>query len=185
MASFRCLFSFRALLTLAIVAMASMAAHGQGRSEAAVKVAFLYHFFKFIDWPDESAATAMTLCTNHDPDLTDALSVLPGKRVNGLPIQVVQSVDLNQIDGCHMLFLQNAGGTDIGRFLSKAKTASVITVSDDPDFINAGGIIGLVKDDNHLAFEINLKQAASQNLHIDAQLLKLARRILSNPESQP
>ncbi|MBS3964593.1 MAG: YfiR family protein [Methylomonas sp.] len=157
---------------------------GEGRDEAAVKVAFLYNFFKFIDWPAGAATEVMTLCTSHDPSLTEALTVLAGKTVNGRPLRVMQDIDPARIGHCHLLFLHRDGVTDIGHLLVIARTSHAVTVGDYPSFIESGGIIGLIKNGNRLVFEINLEQAARQGHHIDAQMLKLARRVLAK-SSEP
>ncbi len=49
-----------------------------------------------------------------------------------------------------------------------------MTISDAQDFTRRGGIIGLVRSENKMAFEINLKAARENGLEPSAPLLELA-----------
>ena len=51
---------------------------------------------------------------------------------------------------------------------------SVLTVSDGQDFARRGGMIGLVRGENRITFEINLRTAREAGLDPGAPLLELA-----------
>ena len=57
------------------------------------------------------------------------------------------------------------------------KGLPVVIVSDQPEIIDQGSMIGLVHSDNHLGFEINLDASNKNGIHISALLLKLAKRV--------
>ena len=63
------------------------------------------------------------------------------------------------------------------------KELAILTIGDIDHFIEYEGIIGFVKEDNKIRFEINLTQAEKQRLKISSQLLKLARRVIQEKES--
>ena len=67
--------------------------------------------------------------------------------------------------------------------LRKVKETSVLTVGDMENFIEQNGIISFVKENNKIRFEIRLNQAEKQHLKISSQLLKLARRVIQEKES--
>ena len=62
--------------------------------------------------------------------------------------------------------------------LTRVRTAPVLTVGDDTDFLEQGGIINLRTVDGRVRFEINLAQARHVGLSIDSQLLRLAQRVV-------
>lgn len=146
-------------------------------SEAAVKVAFLYNFFKFIEWP-ESATTAnrYSLCLSSHTDFGDHILMLEGKSVNGKPLDIISNIAGKDLKSCHLLFIDAADNP--GEYARELKGLPIVTVSDKSGFINQGGTIGLVQDGNRLTFEVNLDTANAANTRISAQLLKLAKTIL-------
>jgi hypothetical protein len=52
---------------------------------------------------------------------------------------------------------------------------AVLTISDMLEFNKRGGIINLVRQDNRIGFEIQLRNARELGLQIGAPLLELAR----------
>lgn len=151
----------------------------QTANEAAVKVAFLYNFFKFIEWPTSVASqNGYNLCITNPDDFGDSLQVLAGKSINGKPINLLRQVSDQELKNCHMLFIgMDENSSD---YLRALKGLPIVTVSDKPDFINRQGMIGLIQDGNRLSFEINLITAEADNIYISAQLLKLAKNVNTN-----
>lgn len=148
----------------------------EAANAAAVKVAFLYNFFKFITWPQAATPdNSYELCFMGANDLEAQLSALEGKSLNNKPLNLHRNVQGKALGNCHMVFIGSAAIP--ANELNALKGLPVVTVSDKPNFIDQGGIIGLVQDDNHIGFEINLEQANADKLYISAQLLKLARSV--------
>ncbi len=147
----------------------------ESSSEAALKTAFLYNFFKFIQWPDGAIQDSYRLCTAGNDLLGDSLSVLESKKINDKPMLIYRDISIKDISQCHMLFISKSKNSQV--MLNSASGMSVVTVSDQPDFAVNGGMIGLVEEDRHLRFEINLTKANAENIHINASLLKLAKSV--------
>ena len=74
-----------------------------------------------------------------------------------------------------MVFIGATGNTE--KIIRYLKGLPIVTVSDEPGFIDQDGTIGLMQDGNHLRFEINLDVANANAVHISAQLLKLAKHV--------
>jgi|GEM_PF-348760 len=144
-------------------------------NEAALKTAFLYNFFKFIQWPDGVIQDSYRLCTAGNDSLGDSLSVLESKKINDKPMLIYRDISIKDISQCHMLFISKSKNSQV--MLNSASGMSVVTVSDQPDFTVNGGMIGLVEEDRHLRFEINLTKANAAHIHINASLLKLAKSV--------
>lgn len=67
-----------ALLALPLI-FAHPACAAETANEAAVKVAFLYNFFKFIEWPESANQSKFNLCLVTPHDLGDNLLALEAK----------------------------------------------------------------------------------------------------------
>jgi len=169
------LFIILILLLDAVLARDALAETG---SEAAVKSAFLYHFFKFIDWPEAALQNnAMTLCTTNADHLGDSLLVLKTKTISNRPILINRGIPIKELKNCQMVYI--SGSDDTAAIIKTTQGLPIVTISDKPGFIDKGGMIGLLQGDNRLSFEINLDAANAVSLHIGAQLLKLAKRVNS------
>jgi hypothetical protein len=63
--------------------------------------------------------------------------------------------------------------------LSALRGRSVLTVGDSQGFVDAGGMIELLVEDERMRFEVNLHAANEARLKISAKLLSLAKAVLS------
>ena len=151
-------------------------AYAETGTESAVKIGFLYNFFKFIDWP-QSADTSggYRLCTTGDNSLGNSLLALQDKTINNKSLSIKRGISGEGLKNCHMVFI--GVDEDTSKSISNLQGLAVVTVSDNPDFINQGGMIGLVKYNNRLAFEVNLDATNAVGIHISAKILELAKRI--------
>ena len=59
-----------------------------------------------------------------------------------------------------------------------ANFATVLTISDQAGFVQAGGMIGLRVEDNRVRFDVNLLAAQRAGLTMSSQMLKLAGQVL-------
>ncbi|MFI3158120.1 MAG: YfiR family protein [Methylococcaceae bacterium] len=145
-------------------------------SDAVVKTAFLYNFFKFIDWPEAvTQQNYYSLCTTDNDQLGDSLLVLENKTIGGKPIVIRRGINGRDLKNCHMVFIGSSENTEA--IIRNLKGLPVVTVSERLNFIDQGGMIGLVPGDNRLSFEVNLDAINAESIYISSQLLKLAKRV--------
>lgn len=167
----------RLLAGLVLATFTAGFSNAETAKEEAVKVAFLYNFFKFIEWPAAFAGqNNVNLCLNNAQMLGGAIAVLEGKIINGKPLAVLREVTSKDLKDCQMLYID--AEENVADTIAKVKGLPVVTVSDKVGFIELGGMIGLVHDENRLGFEINLDSAKESGLHFSANLLKLAKQVL-------
>lgn len=84
---------------------------------------------------------------------------------------------------CHVIFYCNSEKNWLTEHLREVQKYPLLTVGEMDGFLSSKGIIGFVKEDNKIRFEIHLTQAEKQGLKISSQLLKLARRVIQEKES--
>jgi hypothetical protein len=168
-----------AQLSLALLLATSVSpVRAESGGEAAIKTAFLYNFFKFIEWPEAAAhQDTYHLCTADNDNLGDNLLILENKTVNNKPLIIHRNINGEELKTCQMVFIGPSENT--ASIVRGLKGLPILTVSDKPNFIDQGGMIGLVMDDNRLGFEINLNAANIGGIHVSAQLLKLAKNVIS------
>jgi len=163
-------------LVLAITWGIIGSAYAENDTASAVKIGFLYNFFKFIDWPPNAdTSNGYRLCTTGLNSLGEGLLALQDKTINNKSLSIKRGVSGKELKNCHMIFI--GADEDTGKPIGDSQGLAIVTVSDKPDFINQGGIIGLIQANNRLAFEVNLDVAKATNIRISAQMLELAKRI--------
>jgi len=154
-------------------------AQASSADEDQVKAAFLLNFGKFVEWPATafaSQAEPFRICITGAKDVANALGILViGQKLNGREIAVMLIDHHQPVKQCHMLFIGNVGAKKRTSLLAETKGTSTFTVADEKDFIDNGGMLGLVNADNRISFEINQQLAEDAGLKISSRLLSLAR----------
>lgn len=139
-----------------------------------VKAALIYKFSKFVDWPEKDQNTPLILCTLGHDSLVEVFD----ERIAPLEKILVQPIDeQNPIEHCHILYIARSEQGTYRSRQSINKQLAVLTVSEMPGFVQAGGIIEFTYEHKKIRFDINLDVAHAVNLEISSSLLKLAREI--------
>ena len=147
-------------------------------SEAGLRVAFVYNFLKFIEWPAPGTAKFM-LCALNAQDVTrHSLAQLDNKQYQQRRIQVVyldSSADLaQQLNSCQLLYVPNTGA-DLQ--LPQSFPSGVLLVVDEADANDARVGISLQRTaDNRIEFVMNEEAIQHAGVKVSSQLLKLAKK---------
>jgi hypothetical protein len=116
----------------------------------------------------------LRLCSMGDTPLAAKLNWLQGRETQGRKIEV--DVDVTGFGNCHLLYV--AQKSQMTALLNSMGRLPVLTVSDSPGFIQAGGMIGLYLVENRVRFSINLGAAQRAGLKLSSQLLQLAQEVI-------
>lgn len=166
-------------VALALVVALSTAAGAQSRQlEYQVKAAFLYNFAKYVEWPDDSANVIVVGVLGADQFADVLEKTLVGKTVHDKPLQVKRCAELPDPGQLHILVISASRQPALSETLNALDGASVLTVSEAPDFAARGGMIGFRLEGNKVRFEINSDAVARAGLQISSQLLKLATNVI-------
>lgn len=173
---------FRTALSLTawILLAWTVQARPQPLGEYDVKAAFLYNFVKFVTWPDrafERPDQPMTLClAGRDPFAGSLDRIVDGERVGNRALVVERLPSpAARASRCHLLFVP-AGEHDRQRtWLAATAGAPVLTVGETADFLEAGGVVQFVLEDQRVRFAIHPAPAEATGLVLNARLLQVAR----------
>ncbi|MBI5329306.1 MAG: YfiR family protein [Betaproteobacteria bacterium] len=156
-----------------------LAAGSAVASDQALKLAFVYNFAKFTDWPERSAPRgALELCVAADDvEHGAAMRALAGRSVRGAPLRVRSIEQAAEVTGCHVVYVPDQNARQVAEIAQAARNAGVLSVSDHESFLRLGGMIGLVSIQGRLQFEVDQETALRAGLHLNAQLLQLARSV--------
>jgi hypothetical protein len=149
-----------------------------GADEYQAKGAFLLNFARFVEWPATPLRAPLTITVfGRDPFGSWLTQLAEGKSIGDRPVHVRYAAQLQDIKPSDVLFI---GASERGRMLDVLRFVgrdSVLTVSDAEEFLDRGGVIQFVMDDNRVRFEVNESAARQAKLRISSRLLGLARRV--------
>jgi hypothetical protein len=147
--------------------------------EETLKIGYLFKIPQFVDWPNEAAAESgqpFRICVVSGEEINAIAASLGKKQIKQRAIVVTDARRIASLEDCKVLYLGSSEGWRVQSILAQIKGHAVLTVSDAQDFAPQGGVIGLVKQDDRLKFEINLAAANQAGLRIAAQLAQLATK---------
>ncbi|HKX33468.1 MAG TPA: YfiR family protein [Blastocatellia bacterium] len=164
-----------------IAACGSVQLQAQSIDEYQVKIAFLYNFAKFVEWPIETFVTNKGSLTvgvvGEDPFGKTIDQFMNGKTVNGRQVTIKRLKLGQNLKDCHILFISSSEQRRVPQIVESLKGTSVLTISELQQFTQQGGMINLILDDDKIRFEVNLNAAAQAHLRISSKLLALAKSV--------
>lgn len=146
-------------------------------TEYEVKAVYLYNFGKFIKWPPVagSSDSSFTICIfGTDPFGATLDGITSGESVDGRRLAVRRINSGSDVQGCRILFIARSEQGRASSVLVAVKHLPILTVSDMPDFVNDGGVIGFVMQGDRVRFQVNLSAAERAGLSLSSELLKVA-----------
>lgn len=178
-------------------------AESTGANENQIKVAFLYNFIKFVDWPEDKVVdsndTIVIGVIGEDP-FGEALNFIEGKQVGDKKVAVKRFEGLDELKKsgekdkaelnskietlrkCHMLFICSSEKKNTEEIINLVKDHNILTVGDMKDFLKASGIINFLIEDKKVRFEINAVAAEQAEIKIRSKLLRLAKRVVDKDD---
>lgn len=166
------------LIALLAIVWSAAAVPTRTPSEYEVKAAYLYNFARFVEWPDARRDGPLVVGILGGGEFARAATaVFAEKMVRGRRLQIAEYDQPQDLAGCHILFVGHSAQRALGAIFAKVRTQSVLVVGESEDFARRGGIIGFIRRDDKLHFQINIGAAERAGLKISAKLLRLAQVI--------
>jgi len=173
----RIFFSVAGLMVICCIA--SSVAVAAEPTENAVKVAYLYNFALFVDWPSDTWTDndeTFNVCILGVNTFGRALDSLRGKTIKTREVSVVQINTAAEADQCQILFISQSERQQVLHIIEQVNRKPSLTISDMTNFVQSGGMIGLFTDEGRIQFEINKPAAEQAGLTISSHVLRLAKR---------
>lgn len=169
----------------------SMAVHDAGHAitldgtdpalERSVKAAFLYKFLGFVAWPDESTQAPtdpLTIGVLGAEDIaTELEQIVPGRSVNGRPIEVRRLRQPYALSDINLLFVGRPSASRLPELKSSARRRSVLVVCEDTDIPGRTCAINFVLSQGRVRFEVSQQTAEDSGLKLSSRLLAVALQV--------
>lgn len=161
----------------AYLLVGSLNVPAEAEDETTVKLGYYYNFTKFVEWPTALEEPVM-LCVLGDGVVKPAAAIMEGKQLKQHPIVVADAKRVAGFKGCQAIFIGATESWRIDALIRELKDRPILTVSDVDKFAERGGMIGLVRDEGKVRFEINLDAVQKAGLKLGSQVAKLAVRTI-------
>ncbi len=158
--------------------MSSALAAAAPSPEYQLKASYLYHFTKFITWPEVATQSSdrFYLCVLGKDPFGRALDALAGKPTGHGDIEVQRHSNAADMGHCHLTFISMPPGADRNTALSRLTREGSLTIGESPDFLERGGVMRFVTVDDRVRFEVNESHIKRAGLTVGAKLLSVAIR---------
>ena len=143
-------------------------------SEAQLKAAFIINFAKFVEWPNLASGN-FRICVpaKNGARLQELRRMAEHKSIDGRPVEVRTVSTAADIPNCEMLFLPRSQQKDSAEFIHSS--APIFTIGESTGFVEEGGMLNLVTDNDHIRLQVNPDAAQAAGLKISSRLLAIAQ----------
>ncbi len=175
---------FAVLLSLFAISSLAQQVHP---TESQVKAAYLYNFGRFVEWKSDRGPNgdSFELCVlGQDPFGPILDATVGGESINLRKITVKRISKLPEAAGCNVLYISTSEAGRLGPIIEAAHHSGTLTVSDIPHFVDHGGIIGFVKQQDRIRFEVNRSAAEDSHLTLSSELLKVAFKVVNKDTAE-
>jgi hypothetical protein len=152
-------------------------------SEYLLKANFIAKFPSFVEWPKEafsSPQAPILLCVyGYYPFGTSLGLAASGQTVRGRRMEVRLLNKEENLRLCHIVFVSHSEAKKYNKVFEAVRGASVMTIGETPEFLDVGGTMSFVFQQESLKFEVNLDAVTAAHLKISSRLLALAKHVAS------
>lgn len=147
--------------------------------EYRIKAAYLFNFGRYTQWPKDYWKNKETpfvigiLGTN--PFGTSLDQIATHKELQGRKILIRYFKDIKEYQPCQMLYISVSVPIDKQRaIIAKLANSKVLLVGEQHAFLQEGGMVSFLLEENKVRFGVNLAPINRDNLKISSKVLKLA-----------
>lgn len=148
----------------------------------ALQAAYLYNFAKYVKWPaTKSPAHSSPInigFLGKTPVSAKLAESVKNKTVQGREIIIIQSDTIEGLQNCHIIYVSLTETARLVAALQALKDAPILTVGENRDFLDKGGMIRVFLDHESMRFDVNLPQVQKAGLVLDPNMLSCAHKVI-------
>jgi hypothetical protein len=166
-------------MVLSLILLSALPARAQVSQEYRLKAVFLGRLAQFTEWPAdafENPQDPIVICVAGGNPFGDALeTAVRGESAHGRALAVRYSRGVDQIKGCHIVYLSRTITRQVKEISAALAGRSVLTVTDAeaaPDSYHP--MIRFVTEENHVKLVVDPDAVTAARLVLDPRLLRSA-----------
>ncbi len=141
-----------------------------------LKAAFLYHFTKYLEWPDDKKQGDFIIAVLNDEQLYRELEIVADykKNVGNQRLIIKNYTSISAIEPCNLLYVPKSSHGNFDLIAQKTQKFKILLVADGSSYLAKGAGICFVTNDERLGFEMNKKEIESLGMKVANELVKMA-----------
>jgi hypothetical protein len=151
-----------------------------GRRLDQLKVAYVYNFTRFVEWPTSTEGAPFVIGVIGDAAMAEHLRVLDDRQVGGQPISVVSYSHVADVARPQILFVGREAEAELAEIIRATHGQPTLLVGDTDGYATRGVAIEFVvktdvfREKQRLRFRIAPAALRDRGLVVAAQLLDVA-----------
>ncbi len=132
---------------------------------------------RFASWPEhtfKNKTVSLNLCIYGDNVVQQSFENIDNKVVNNKTINIINLSRLRNLTQCQLLYISELERNRLIPLLLELEGQAILTIGENIEFLQAGGMVGLEKINGKIQLTINLAMVQQAELVISSRLLKLA-----------
>lgn len=171
-----CLRRFPTLALCCLLLAYSPGIQAEQPPEYRLKVAFLYNFIAYTEWPDQQNLN-LNFCIYGEDPFGEHLKHLRGKKTNEQEILIRHTQNIENLSMCQIVFISRSVMHDLNAILNQLNGKPILTISDNPNASLQGVVINMSIKEGKVTFEANIASAKRNGLKLSSQLLRFASEV--------
>ncbi|WP_258364318.1 YfiR family protein [Nitrosomonas sp. Nm84] len=169
---------YSAILSLHWLLLLSYSPSGQAEqpSEYRLKVAFLYNFAAYTEWP-HAHNSVLNLCIHGEDPFGENLRHIRQKKVNEQELLIRHTKKIEDLPDCQIVFITRSVVDSLDSIINLLDGKPILTVADTPGVGQQGVALNMAIKEGKVIFEANLTVARKNGLRLSAQLLRFATKV--------
>lgn len=159
-------------LLIGVLVLFSFSARAQETKFIAL---YLYNFTKYVDWPQEHKQGEFVIgVVGSSQVYNELLQLAQGKPVGTQTITVKSFRSVDEVTGCHILFLSEANSRRVDQAVARVGQSAPLLVTQLEGATLQGSAINFVIRDQTMKFELKKSNATKFGLRVHSRLDNLA-----------
>jgi len=149
----------------------------QSIEKQTVLTALTLNVARFTTWPEptfKESESAFNLCVYGDNVVQQSFSNINNKQINKRPIHIINISRLRNLNQCQVIYISELERNKLIPLLLELKDKPILTIGENIEFLQAGGIVSLENINGKIKLSINLAIIKQSQLVINSRVLKLA-----------
>ncbi|MDZ4401166.1 YfiR family protein [Prosthecobacter sp.] len=167
-----------ALMLLLLGWCAQLRAETPAEREYALKAACLFNFCQFITWPadafDSPSAPIVIGVLGTDPFGAVLDAMVRGESIRGRQIRIIRYRRVDEALNSHLLFISASESARLNFILRAVQGRRIVTIGENDDFLDEGGMIALAAVENRVRLRIKLSAIRGGGVSVSSKLLRVA-----------
>lgn len=154
----------------------SPTAYAEQPTEYRLKVAFLYNFIAYTEWPNQQNSN-LNFCIYGEDPFGEHLQHLRSKKSNEQEILIRHTKNIEDLSVCQIVFISRSVIHNLNAILNQLSEKPILTISDSPNASLQGVVINMSIKAGKVTFEANIASAKRNGLKLSSQLLRFASEV--------